>query len=284
MAELMVARLRLPIFSIKHPEAFQVRSSLPVPQPSSLVGLLAYCLGVARGWGTVALERVREWVREGKLLAARASLARDQPPLAASPIVLRRFRIADEAYARKEKREPLLAAIKQRDFKAAKIWLEVKLTDALYREYIMGYELLCAWALDEALDVDPGCLYLAQRLGDTESLCTVVEVRAEEAEVGEEEALRTVFPTPMEKLAEPVRGSYTVARMCDEERQLRPYVLPCELAMEKVEGGFITLVRPSEVEVRYEEPVRVIRSESGLALTAFWPRAGRRRRRGRGRA
>ena len=253
---------------------------------------MAYCLGVARGWGTAALERVREWVREGKLLAARASLARDQPPLAVSPIVLRRFRVVDKAHEAKGKGEAkpierLSDSARSGDFLGAKRMVEVELTDAFYREYVMGYELLCAWALDEALDVDPVCLYLAQRLGDTESLCTVLEVRAEEAEVGEEEAVRTSFPTPMEKLAEPVKGSYTVARMCDEERQLRPYVLPCELAMEKVEGGFITLVRPSEVEVRYEEPVRVIRSESGLVLTTFWPRTGRarrRRRRGRGRA
>jgi len=157
---------------------------------------LAYCLGVARGWGTAALERVREWVREGKLLAARASLARDQPPLAVSPIVLRRFRVVDKAHEAKGKGEAkpierLSDSARSGDFLGAKRMVEVELTDAFYREYVMGYELLCAWALDEALDVDPGCLYLAQRLGDTESLCTVLEVRAEEAEVGEEdEALR----------------------------------------------------------------------------------------------
>ena len=280
MAELMIARVRLPLFSIKHPEAFQVMSSLPVPQPSSLVGLLAYCLGVATGLGTRALDRVRDWVRGERLLAARAAPAEEGLPLAPSSVVLRRFRVVDEGRVRKEKREALTSAIEREDFKALKSVLDMKLMDALYREYVMGHELLCAWAVGSDIDIKPNWLYLAQRIGDTESLCTVVDVRAYEAEVYEAEEVRTKFPTPMEYLTGPVEGPHTVAKMCDELRIPRPYVIPCEVKMEKRKDGLvIPIIKPSEVKIVYERPIRVIEAED-FTLTAFWPveKTGRRRR------
>ena len=53
------ARIFSPIFSIKNPEAFQIGITLPVPQPSTLVGALAYCIGVHREIGLKALNIAR---------------------------------------------------------------------------------------------------------------------------------------------------------------------------------------------------------------------------------
>jgi len=276
MAQLIAARLRLPLFSIKHPEAFQVMSSLPLPQPSSLIGLLAYCVGVAKGIGTKALEEVMKWVEDGKLLAARATLATDSLPMTPSSVVLRRFRVVDKAHEAKRKGIPkpidrLAQFSKQGDFRSAKALLEVELMDAFYREYVMGHELLCVWALEDETSLEPSWLYLAQRLGDTESLCTVISVETHETRVYETDKIRTKFPTPLEGLSAPVEGPHTVAKMCDELRALRPYIIPCEVKMRKrKEGPIVPVIRPSEVKVSYEEPVRVIEAEN-IILTAFWP-------------
>jgi len=131
------------------------------------------------------------------------------------------------------------------------------------------------------LDVEPDWLYLAQRLGDTESLCSVLSVELVEGELKETEAVRTRFPTIMDRTAAPISGPHAIVRMCDEERRLRPYVVPCEIRMEKTEAGVIPMVRPSEVEVLYAEPVEVVEGGEGLVLTAFWPGERPRRRRGR---
>ena len=284
MVKLIVARLSLPIYSIKHQEAFQVMASLPIPQPSSLVGLLAYCMGVARGWGYTALERVKEWVREGKLLAARAALVEEALPLTVSSVVLRRFRIVDKAHEAKTSGVPkpidsLREAAQEGDFKEAKSLLEIRLMDAFYREYVMGHELLCVWALADDVDVNPNWLYLAQRLGDTESLCSVLGVELVEGDIEEASDVRTRFPSPAEGIAIPISGPHALVKMCDEERQLRPYVIPCDIKVEKTEAGVVPVVRPSEVEITYEENVKIIKGPEGLLFTAFWPKE--RARRGR---
>ena len=284
MAELIVAHIRLPIFSIKHPEAFQVMSSLPIPQPSSLVGLLAYCVGVAKGLGTKTLDEVKTWVKEAKLLAARATLITGGLPMTQSSIVLRRFRVVDKAHESKEKGIPkpiqrLAKFCQQGDFRMVKILLEKELTDAFYREYVMGHELLCVWAIEDDIDLEPNWLYLTQRLGDTESLCTAVSVESIEAEIYETKEVKTGFPTPIEGLVWPLEGSHIIIKMCDELRNLRPYVVPCELRIEKMGRLVVPIVRPSEIRATYKKPVKVIKADDFI-LTAFWPteRTVRRRR------
>ena len=282
MVRVIEARLRLPIFSIKHPEAFQVRATLPLPQPSTVIGMLAYCLGVIKDVGTTAGEIVRKWVDEGILMAARASLTTSVPPLALSTIVLRRFRVADKAYLYKESEtglkyvEAIKEAIGRRDFRRVKSILETDLTDAFYREYITGYEIKCVWAFSEDVEFQPEWVRLIHRLGDTESLCTVLEVKEVEGEIVEGDVVETIFPTCYMKVRS-VEGSYIMVKMCDEsffhQRREGPkmFICPCRTRVERVKGKVIPLIEPSKVKIEYEEPMRIIRTYSGEEITAYTP-------------
>jgi len=289
MVRVIEARLRLSTFSVKHPEAFQVRVALPIPQPSTLVGLLACCLGMAKGVGMKAGGIIGEWVDSAKILAARATPVEDSPPLVFSTMVLRRFRIEDKAHESKEKGTPkpidvLRNALLNGEFELVKTMLEKKLTDAFYREYVMGHELRCVWAISDDLELRPEWLMLAHRLGDTESLCSVLDVEEVAAEIVEEDVVETSFPAHLEG-CRLVEGSYMIVKMCDEaffhhrEGGPRRFIVPCRVRVERVRGGAVSVITPSKVRVEYEEPVKVIRIEGGEEITAYTPRETRRRRR-----
>jgi len=290
MVRVIEARLRLPTFSIKHPEAFQVRASLPIPQPSTLIGLFTYCISIARDIGIAAGEMVGEWVDEGKLMAARASPLKTSLPMTISTIVLRRFRFADKAYFYKPSGEDkyyaevINEAITAREFYRVKSLLERDLTDAFYREYVMSHELRCVWAISDDLELRPEWLMLAHRLGDTESLCSVLDVGEVAAEIVEEDVVETSFPAHLEG-CRLVEGSYMIVKMCDEaffhhrEGGPRRFIVPCRVRVERFRGGAVSVITPSKVRVEYEEPVKVIRMEGGEEITAYTPGETRRRRR-----
>jgi len=293
MVRVIEARIRLPTFSIKHPEAFQVRASLPLPQPSTLVGVLAYCVGVAKGMGTDAAKVVGSWVEEGKLMAARASLLSGVPPMTVSTTVLRRFRVVDKAHLYKLPGEgpkyikAIEDAVQRGEFERIKSMLEKDLTDAFYREYIMGHEVKCVWAISDDLELQPDWIMLAHRLGDTESLCAVLEVKEVGAKVTEDHVVETSFPTHLEgsKLIE--GGPYTIMKMCDEaffhHRKGKPrrFIIPCEITVKRIRSGVVPVITPSKVRVEYEEPVKVIKTDGGEEITAYTPTPTRRRGRKR---
>ncbi len=274
MARVIFAQIRLPLFSIKFPEAFQVMSALPIPQPSSLIGALAYCLGVTRHIGTRAYEEVLGMVRDGRIMAARAcplgiaNLDKGTAPLTLSAIVLRRFRIADKAHETKKKGEikpitRLVRAVQRNAPHEVKRIVEIELTDALYREYVMGFDLLAAWVIRDDVDIDPKELWLIPRLGDTESLCSVTKVWSEEAELLRTTTVKTPFPAPAEDALKISKGSFMIAKICDESRNLRPFIIPCEIKVERGKYGKYTAILPSSVAIEYKREVKVCATSKG---------------------
>jgi len=265
------ARLRLPTFSIKQPEAFQVMASLPLPQPSTLIGALAYSLGVYEGIGTPARDRVARWVSEGKLLAARAKLAGKgySMPFTVSPIVLRRFRIVDKAHERKKKGErslieELRLSIEQGAYPVVKHLIEVKGVDALYRDYVVGVDMLCLWAF-RGMEVSNRLFHLIQRLGDTESLVSVTEVWSNRYSLREGKSADTEFPTPVD-IVEGAHGDYILMRMCNERREIEPYIVPCKMSVHKAGRGKALTLTPSTVSLALKESHYLVDTEEGTVI------------------
>ncbi|MHB9301958.1 type I-A CRISPR-associated protein Cas5a [Thermofilum pendens] len=268
MAELILARLKLPFFSVKSPEAFQVMSALPLPQPSTLLGALAYGVGVASGRGTRAYEEVVELARKGRLMAARAAAPPGASlPLVFSSVVLRRFRVADKAHEAKGKgeRKPielLREAVGSGDYAEAKRIIEVELSDALYREYVVGFEILAAWVAEEGA-VDPRAAWSVHRLGDTESLCTVVDVSVERCPVARKKVVRTLFPAPAVDGMLVRSGGAVFAKMSDELRELRTFAVPGFRGFERAGRAKVPVFRPGYAEIEYPGEVAVCESSLG---------------------
>lgn len=272
MVNVIFALTRLPVFSIKYPEAFQVMQGMPVPQPSTLIGSLAYCLGVSRNMGLKAYSQVLKWVREGKILAARARLLSPQDrvllPLTISAVILRRFRIVDKGFETKKKGEKkpverLANALKNDNTLEVRKILEVELVDAFYREYVMGHEILCCWVLSEDLDVDYRWLNLIQRLGDSESLCSMLKVWQEECEVRESSDVEVNFPAPATGIEKIEYGNFMLVRICDEARELEPFIVPCEMKTEVKAGRRYPVLLPTKVKIKYVQPVKVCSTKYG---------------------
>ncbi|MEM0489133.1 MAG: type I-A CRISPR-associated protein Cas5a [Nitrososphaerota archaeon] len=236
------ARVRLPIFSVKHPETFQVMSCLPIPQPSTLVGALAYCIGTHHGSGVKAFYRLKEVIEGNEVkLIARARL---MGITIISPLVLRRFRIADEFH----KRMQFYDILSRGDYYEGKIFLERALIDAFYRSYAMSHEILCAWIIDGKFEISDSIFYLLQRLGDTESLITVCEVWLEDVEINEAPEIRTSFPFPLGNAT--IRGgNFAIMKMCDEKRLVKQFVIPIKHEFRPTDIGKVMIIEPTEVEV-----------------------------------
>lgn len=264
-------RARLPTFSIKHPESFQVMSCLPIPQPSTLVGALGYCIGVHSGVGTDVMKKVIEWVKNGYLLVARARLylRKGQTlPVAISPVVLRRFRIVDKAHEKKKKGETtpiddLYNAIKTGNYVAVKRLVEVKLMDAFYRDYIMGHEVLCVWVFKESLKVSENIFWLMQRLGDTESLISVLEVWSEKYPVSDISSAQISFPVEVEYVT-PKEGDFLLIKMCDETRILKQYLVPIKYEIKRTKCGKVVLLSPTEVNVEFIKARPCCKTDEGI--------------------
>lgn len=249
------AKINAPIFSIKHPEAFQIGAALPVPQPSALVGALAYCLGVHKGIGTKALEEAQK-----AIAIARAKLM--EGVTVVTPVVLRRFRVLDKGFETKTKGEiaafeRACNALRSGDFEVFRRLIEVELTDALYREYLSHASIKCVWVLRQPFD--SRLLYLLQRLGDTESLVTVLEAWSADCQVVKMDRVDTDYPfTLTSGVLEYIQGDYTALKMCDEHRKLKMYYVPCKKEISSTTSGikYFTYV-PTKVHVELRQPQEV---------------------------
>ena len=248
------AKINAPIFSIKHPEAFQIGAALPIPQPSTLVGALAYCLGVYKGTGTKSLEEVRKAV-----VIARAKLLKGCTVV--TPVILRRFRVLDKGLEAKTKGEvaafeKACSALQAGDFYSFKRTIEMELMDALYREYLSHASVKCIWVLRESYESK--LLYLLQRLGDTESLATVIEAWSTDCREAEADQIDTEYPfTLAPEVLERIRGDYTTLKMCDESRKLKMYYIPCKKEISSTPSGikYFTYTT-TKVEIRLKRPQR----------------------------
>jgi len=223
------AKINAPIFSIKHPETFQIAASLPIPQPSSLVGALAYCFGVQQGIGLRAQEVIKETI-----VAARAKLIGETTTI--SPIILKRFRVLDKGVEEKDF-EKACSALRVGDFDTFRKILEKDLIDALYREYLSPATLKCIWILKNP--IESKILYLLQRLGDTESLVNVAEAWSANCKTLDMDEISTDYPFTLQhpNIIDIIQGAYTTLKMCDEKRELKLFYIPCKREIRSTTDG-----------------------------------------------
>lgn len=219
-------------------------------------------------------QELLELAQRGELLAARARImganGQGVSVLVPSSVVLRRFRIADKAHEAKKKGEkkPILLLrehLASGNYASVKRLLEVNLTDALYREYVMGYELLAVWVFSRDI-VEESAFWYINRLGDTESLCTVADVRAVEGSLAKAREVETSFPAPLTPGARLLEGNFMIAKANDERRELRTYAIPLRATVRTWKGRRYRLLQHSTVRIRYEEEVAVCDTPLGALV------------------
>jgi CRISPR-associated protein Cas5 subtype I-A len=212
----------LPVFSVRQVEAYQVAVSTLVPLPSTIVGAVGAVLGrVGYCKGSECLKEARRRIRLARAVAL---------TVVKSPVILRRLRKVLE-----EGRLP--ADIKE----------VASFSDAMSREYVFAWRL----ALLIEGDVEREYLYLIDRLGDSESLVSIVDV----AEVEPVDCAGRVNVVVKSHVAR--GGNYILVRGFDEHGDRSIFAVPL-----RVEGG---LYKASEVEV--DGPVRCV--ERGSLRAAF---------------
>jgi len=252
------AKINAPIFSIKHPETFQIAASLPIPQPSSLAGALAYCIGTEQRIGLRAQEIIKEIV-----VAARGKLVSETA--ITNPVILRRFRILDKGIEEGDF-EKSYETFHLGDFNTFRNTLEKKLTDALYREYISPAILKCIWILRTALESK--ILYLLQRLGDTESLVSVTEAWSASCEILSVDEVATDYPFTLDdSTIDTIQGNYTVLKMCDEKRGLKLFYVPCKKEIRSTPTGVKYFVYiPTKINIKLKKPCTVFVADGDYIL------------------
>lgn len=251
----IIAKILAPIISIKHPEVFQIAASLPVPQPSTLVGALGYSLGAFSGSGLSASDQAKNFIA-----AARARLSNGGAIV--NSIVLRRFRILDKGFEKGDFPKAYEYFL-QGDFLSFRKIIETELTDALYREYVSQAVLKCIWVIREP--IDHRIFQIIQRLGDTESLVTVLETWSAECFLEESTETSTTYPFAMPKDNHLIRisGDYVLTKMQDENSEKKLFYIPCrrEIGIAK-DGSKYTAYVPTSLSVKFAKPVRIFRVDS----------------------
>jgi len=249
MAYIALIKIKLPFFSIRNPESFQIGSSLPIPPPSALIGSLAYAVAVKEGLSPdEALAKVRDHV-----VLARASLMSEAPAVP-NPILLWRYRILDK------KREVLkLIKSKGHNYTEVKNALEQKYKDALYREYLFVHNISVAYVLRRGRVIPRDAFYLISRLGDTESTCSVTNVQISMYSEVQMKNVETEYPLVFdEEFIDDVEGDYMIIKMTDELRIMKSYVVPIRRKFIETKRGVKAVVyEPSKVKVNLKKPVRV---------------------------
>jgi len=201
MLKVIEAIIKGPIFSIQRPLSYQVGDSLILPQPSTLVGALSFCLSKAelikaQGYGNTYLKNLIKIVREG---LARVTV-KPLTPIISTPVLLSRLRTLEWSIDKIEK----------------KISRGEKLTNAMIREYVFGtYSIYFLFTDNELAKKSIKSLPLLSRIGDTESLSSVVSV--DEAKfVGKRKKGLVNTYTPCDWVTE-ISENFLIARLCEEE-------------------------------------------------------------------
>ncbi|RFA93079.1 type I-A CRISPR-associated protein Cas5a [Pyrobaculum aerophilum] len=188
-----VVELTFPIYSIKELDVYQVASSMPLPSPSSIVGAVGAAMGrTGLCKGSECLEAARRAVKIARPAATGY--------LTKSPVVLRRIRKILE-----EKQLP------------SDLGEFVSFSDAMSREYVLTTSLKVLIIGELKSEV----LYLIDRIGDSESLASVVSVRRYDR------AERCNGGVNVAVVRDVARGgSFTLVKMLDEAGRPRMYALP----------------------------------------------------------
>lgn len=162
----IISKIKFPFFSLKHIESYQVAVSYPVIFPSTLVGAFGYALSLlgeckgdecSKAYSNYIL-KAREFVNESRRTIISSKF----------PVILKRFRTLEHKgnnYNLPEKIDKIS-----------------KSTDAMVREYVFTPERDFVFIVknDKEIDVVKKALRLIDRLGDSESLVSVIDVREEE--------------------------------------------------------------------------------------------------------
>lgn len=253
-----LVKMKPTFYSIRHSETFQVAKSLIIPQPTTLIGALAYTYAITNNVGRLeALNTIT-----ANTVIARAKLL---SPAVVESVILRRLRILDKGMERKGKKgraeagySKLLRLLSRSAFPEF-IKTLTTLTDAMYREYIHSHEVLALYILKSHINVKPE---LITRIGDTESLCTIIDVQKVNVRKLEVRKVTTSYPFPLTDDVKDIYGSYIIVKMCSERDidwstgLCRPcyFVIPAHLEFKRARKGYrIPIYRSSHVTVEFSK-------------------------------
>lgn len=271
-----IAIVRAPLYSVKRPEAYQTGVSLPLPQPSTLVGALARAAAIAEGnpaglpsgvAGDDYVRELTEWIL-GKLELVRA-VAKPVGFLARSSFMLSRVRALEESG------KDILSKMEKGR----------RIADAMVREYYWG-RLALMYVFKGDIDSRRVLTWLSllERLGDTESLVSPERVGEAKLEpLGSEGDVDTYTPV---KWVESYDGEvFSLERLCEEKLCAVPirdvgsfrefssvYLVPL---VERAAGRGRVILEGSKVRVRVAKDYGIWRVEgAGVAANIVLPVAG----------
>jgi len=258
----IVAQVRTPAFSVRQPHVYQVAVSFPLPPPSTLVGFLAFAVaqgglpGVAGGlMGDEYIEKLSNYVLSYIVRAVATPIK----PLARRSVVLSRIRALEESSEKV----------------ARQIERGKRISDAMIREYYHGTLGLIYVLKDDDYFVDEAIksLYLAERIGDTESLVSVVRVEEAKLERLDREGYVDTY-TPLSLIESFDGDTFSLIKMQREElagkvkrtqrdleKYSEKYIVP--LAEKKIGREEHVLLERTKVKVKVKEGFYIWRVKTG---------------------
>jgi len=266
-----VALVKAAVYSVRQPQTYQVVTSFPVPQPSTLVGSLACAAALAEGGpagvlGDEYVERLAESIL-GILVRATAKPA---APLASSSVTISRVRALEEGSEKVRE-----------DIEKGR-----RISDAMVREYYSG-RLALIYVFKDVVEAPRvlSWLYLIGRIGDTESLVSLESVGEASLEpLGYEGQVDTY--TPLEWVESYGEGTFSLARLCGEElcakvvrkredyeKHSTTYIVPLA---EKGSGRERRILEASKVYVRTARGYKIWKVKgAGVEANVVLPEGGR---------
>lgn len=202
---MIIARLKAPLFSSKLIESYQVASTYLLPLPSTLVGALGYALAQL-GYckpshdfsESECYKRVRELVDRVRAFPT--------SQIARTSVILRRLR-----HVLEESRLP------------SSVGEITRFTDAMVREYSTARDfgiIIIPRDAGKSREIYK-IVWLIERLGDSESLVSIDDVRILSAEKCDGEEVNIVI-----KAEKAVGGGFTVVAGLDEDYKTSILALP----------------------------------------------------------
>ncbi len=209
-------KVRLPFFSIKHIEAYQVGISYLSLMPSTLVGAIGYGLGLA---GLCKGDKCRE-ASKGIVRKAREYFTKNDVAIR-FPVILKRMRGVLEGKYLSEKSKTKSKKSKTKSKTLYDVYAALaSASDAMVREYIFSGER--QFVLIGDLDKLKKAIYLIDRFGDSESLAAIVSVEEIEVNKCESNEVNTVIKADIWSMI----GSHVITYGTDENWDKRLFVFP----------------------------------------------------------
>jgi CRISPR-associated protein Cas5a/b/c len=209
----LIITIRAPLISIKRLDVYQVALTYPFLPPSSIIGSIAFSMSVL---GLCEPANCLTYIRN-LITHAREFFIKDYR-VTFSPFILKRFRKVLE-----EKRLP-----KNPD--------EItKFSDALVREYTYSQRRFIILNIKDKVDIIKEAIFLIERIGDTESLISIEDVREEDAE----ECNKSINTVMHASRVSNAKGKYTLIKAYDEKGRLENFAVPLYLIGDYYEVGEI---------------------------------------------